>query len=1150
MTEFRKLMVANRGEIAIRVFRSAHELGIRTVAIYSHEDRFGSHRSKADEAYEVGHPGEPIRSYLNIEAIVELARATAVDAIHPGYGFLSENADFARACARAGIAFIGPGPDLLDLLGDKVAARKLARDAGIPILAGSDEPVLPGAEARALAESLGFPVIVKASMGGGGRGMRVVQSPEELDAAIDQARREAETAFGVPDVFIEKFIATAKHIEVQILGDRQGNLVHLFERDCSVQRRHQKIVEMAPAHNLDPAVRQAVCDAAVKLGRHVRYENAGTVEFLIDVDTGAFYFIEVNPRIQVEHTVTEMVTNVDLVKSQILIAGGKPLSDPEIDLPGQDAVQVQGFALQCRVTTEDPENRFTPDYGRITHYRSVGGMGIRTDGGPAITGGIITPFYDSLLVKICASGRRFIDAARRMERALQEFRVRGVKTNIPFLLNLIEHPDFLAGNCTTRFIDETPELFRFPIRQNRAMRLLTYAAEITVNGFPGVARPASHAIAPEPEPPRFDPAAPIKSGSRQKLLELGPDRFSRWVREQQPLLVTDTTFRDAHQSLLATRVRTRDMLRVADAYARHCASVFSIEMWGGATFDTAMRFLKEDPWERLAQLREKIPNILFQMLLRGSNAVGYTSYPDNVVKGFVTEAAAAGIDLFRVFDSLNWVPNMERSLEAVREAGALCEAAICYTGDILDPKRPKYNLSYYVALAKELAKRGANLIAIKDMAGLCKPPAAQRLIAALRDEVGVPIHFHTHDIGGAQAASVLVGADVGLDVADAAVSSMAGLTSQPSLNAIVESLRFTPRDTGLDPAALIEMSRYWGQVRELYAPFEAGPRAPAADLYELEMPGGQYTNLFQQAKALGLAARWQEVCKAYSQVNLLFGDIIKVTPSSKVVGDMALFMVANNLAPEDTVDPERELAFPESVVEFFEGRLGQPPGGFPRELQARVLKGRPALTQRPGASLPPADFDAAREKATALLGRPAGNREALSYLLYPRVFPDLAAHERIYSDTSILPTSIFFFGPDPGAEHPVEIEQGKTLIVKLLAVGEPHADGMRTVFFELNGQPREVEVADRSLASSVRQVPMADPADPNQIGSPLPGLVVGVGVSPGDAVRKGQKLLSIEAMKMETTIYAERRGRVSDVLAMVGRQVKTGELLLKLSPEK
>jgi pyruvate carboxylase len=1150
MTSFRKLMAANRGEIAIRIFRSAHELGIRTVAIYSHEDRFAPHRSKADEAYEVGKPGEPIRSYLNIDGIVELARSKDVDAIHPGYGFLSENAEFARACARAGIAFVGPRPEVLDLLGDKVAARKLAREAGIPVLSGSDTPVMPGELAQAIATSLGYPVIVKASMGGGGRGMRVVESADALDAALDQARREAGTAFGVPDVFIEKFIKQAKHIEVQILGDRQGNLVHLFERDCSVQRRHQKIVEIAPAHNLDRKVRSEILDAAVALGRHVRYENAGTVEFLVDIEAGGFYFIEVNPRIQVEHTVTEIVTNVDLVKSQILIAAGKPLADEEIGLPTQESVQVQGYAIQCRVTTEDPENKFTPDYGRITHYRSVGGMGIRTDGGPAITGGIITPFYDSLLVKICASGRRFIDAARRMERALQEFRVRGVKTNIPFLLNVLEHPRFIAGECTTRFIDETPELFRFPVRQNRATRLLTYAAEITVNGFPGVARPEGHATVAEPEPPRFDSLAEPLPGSRQRFLAMGPDAFGRWVRDQKPLLVTDTTFRDAHQSLLATRVRTRDMLRVADAYARLCPGVFSIEMWGGATFDTAMRFLKEDPWDRLAQLRERIPNILFQMLLRGSNAVGYTSYPDNVVKAFVTEAAAAGIDVFRVFDSLNWIPNMELSLEAVRVAGALCEASICYSGDILNPKRTKYDLTYYVNLAKELEKRGANLIAIKDMAGLCKPMAAERLIKALRDEVGVPIHFHTHDIGGAQAASILRGADVGLDVADGAVASMAGLTSQPSLNAIVESLRFTPRDTGVDPAALIEMSRYWEEVRALYSPFESGPRSPAADLYELEMPGGQYTNLFQQAKALGLASRWLEVCKAYTQVNQLFGDIIKVTPSSKVVGDMALFVVANNLTPDDVLDPERELAFPESVVEFFEGRLGQPPGGFPPALQSRVLKGRPPLTKRPGANLPPADFDAAREKATALLGRPAGNRDALSYLLYPRVFPDLAAHERIYSDTSILPTSIFFFGPDPATEHLVEIEPGKTLIVKLLAVGEPHVDGRRTVFFELNGQPREVEVVDRSLASSVREAPMADPADPTQIAAPLPGLVVGVAVSAGDAVRKGQKLLSIEAMKMETTIYAERPGRVADLLAVVGRQVKTGELLLKLSPEK
>ncbi|QDV33351.1 pyruvate carboxylase [Tautonia plasticadhaerens] len=1147
MPEFRKLLVANRGEIAIRVFRSAHELGLRTVAIYSHEDRFAMHRLKADEAYRVGKQGEPIRSYLGIENIIELAVDKQVDAIHPGYGFLSENAAFARACREAGITWVGPRPELLDMLGDKVAARKLAVEAGVPVLGGTAEPVEPGEGARAKAEEMGYPVIVKASMGGGGRGMRVVESPEKLDDALDQARREAQTAFGCPDVFLEKFITQAKHIEVQLLGDQHGNLVHLYERDCSVQRRHQKIIEIAPAASLDPGLRRAICDAAIKLGSHCRYDNAGTVEFLVDAESGRFYFIEVNPRIQVEHTVTEMITGIDLIKSQILIASGTPLSDPEIGLPDQSSVQVNGHAFQCRITTEDPENNFTPDYGRITHYRSPGGMGLRLDSGTAITGAIVTPFYDSMLVKVSAQGRRFIDAVNRMKRALDEFRVRGVKTNIPFLLNVIDHPDFAAGRCTTRFIDQTPDLFRFPKRLDRASRLLGFAADVAVNGFPGVTRPPGYVPPPEPEPPASPHGSPIPEGSRDRLKQLGPEKFASWVREQTQLLLTDTTFRDAHQSLLATRMRTREMLRVAESYARLCPELFSIEMWGGATFDTSMRFLKEDPWERLSRLREAIPNILFQMLLRGSNAVGYTSYPDNVVRAFVKEAADAGIDLFRVFDSLNWVPNMEVSIEAIRESGALCEAAICYTGDILDPGRTKYDLKYYVSMARELEKRGANLIAIKDMAGLCKPYAAERLVKALREEVGLPIHFHTHDIGGAQAASVLKGAEVGLDVADGAVASMSALTSQPSLNALVESLRFTPRETGLDPARLIEMSRYWEAARSLYSPFETGQKAPSAEVYAYEMPGGQYTNLYQQAKALGLDDRWPEVCAMYAQVNLMFGDIVKVTPSSKVVGDMALFMVANNLAPDDVLDESRELAFPESVVEFVEGRLGQPPGGFPPALQARILKGRPALTDRPGKDLPPADLDAARAKAAELLGHEATPRDALSLLLYPRVFPDLASHLRSFSDTSVLPTTVFFFGPEVGSEHPIEIEPGKTLIVKLLAIGEPHVDGTRTAFFELNGQPREVIVADRSLASAVKQAPKADPGDPNQVASPLPGLVVGVAVSPGDPVRKGQKLLSIEAMKMETTLYAERPGRVAEVLAAVGLQVQTGDLLVRMT---
>ncbi len=1151
MSVIRKLMVANRGEIAIRVFRSAHELGVRTVAIYSHEDRFAIHRLKADEAYQVGRPGEPIRSYLDIPSIIALAKSKEVDAIHPGYGFLSENADFARACEAAGIVFVGPRVELLEQLGDKVAARALAARAGAPILPGSDGPVEPGPEARAVAERIGFPVIVKASMGGGGRGMRVVDDPETLDRALEQARREAGNAFGVPDVFLEKFIRRAKHIEVQLLGDKHGNLVHLFERDCSVQRRHQKVIEIAPAYNLDPKIRDALLEAALKIGRAARYDNAGTVEFLVDVDSGAFYFIEVNPRIQVEHTVTEIVTGVDLIKSQILIAQGATLADPEIGLPAQESVRTLGYAFQCRITTEDPAENFTPDYGRITHYRSPGGLGLRLDGGIAISGAIITPFYDSLLVKISASGNRFVDAARRMERGLQEYRVRGVKTNIPFLLNVVTHPEFLAGRCTTRFIDETPALFQFPVRQDRATKLLTYAAEVKVNGFPNIPRDAkpSGPEGVEPTPPAFDPRRTPPPGTRQILEQLGPEAFARWVRDQNRLLLTDTTFRDAHQSLLATRVRTRDMLRLADAYARLCPQMFSIEMWGGATFDTSMRFLREDPWERLAQLREKIPNILFQMLLRGSNVVGYTSYPDNVVKAFIRESAAAGIDLFRVFDALNWLPNMEVAIDAARDSGKLCEAAVCYTGDILNPARPKYDLKYYVNMAKALEKRGANLIAIKDMAGLCKPYAADLLVKTLREEVGVPIHFHTHDAGGAQAASVLRAADVGLDVADGAVSSMSGLTSQPSLNAIVEALRFTPRETGVDAAALIEVSRYWDEVRTLYAPFETELKSPSAEIYAFEMPGGQYTNLFQQAKALGLASRWPEVCRAYADVNQLFGDIVKVTPTSKVVGDMALFVVANNLTADDILDPERELAFPESVVELMEGRLGQPPGGFPKTLQERVLKGRPALVERPGAGLLPADLDAARTQASALLGRPAHLRDALSLIIYPRVFPDLAKHERLFADTSMLPTSLFFHGPIPGVEHLVEIEPGKTLIVKLLAVGEAHADGKRTVFFELNGQPREVQVVDRSLASSVRETINADPADPFQIGAPLPGLVVGVAVAAGDPVRKGQKLLTIEAMKMETTVYAERAAKVVELFVAVGTQVKAGELLVRLAAE-
>jgi pyruvate carboxylase len=1144
----RKLLVANRSEIAIRVFRSAHELAIRTVAIYSHEDRFALHRFKADEAYRVGKAGEPIRAYLDIAGIVSLAREIGVDAVHPGYGFLSENAHFARACAEVGIAFVGPSPEILEQLGDKIAARRIARLANVPILSGSEEPVRTHDEARALAAKIGYPVMVKASMGGGGRGMRPVASADQLAEALDQARREAGSAFGVADVFLEKLVRRARHIEVQLLGDKHGNLVHLFERDCSLQRRHQKICEIAPAQNLADGTRKAIHDAALAVGRAVKLNNAGTVEFLVDAETGEFYFIEVNPRIQVEHTVTEAITGYDIVKSQVLIAQGSPLSDPEIGLGDQAAIVPHGFAIQCRVTTEDPANGFMPDYGRLAHYRSASGAGIRLDAGTAFSGAVITPFYDSLLVKVTAHGLRFIDAARRMERSLQEFRVRGVKTNIPFLLNLVVHPDFLAGRATTRFLDETPALFQFHTRRDRATKLLSYIGEIIVNGHPEAGRTENRVHFDEAAFTSVRSQTAIPPGTRDKLKELGAAKFSRWLREQKKLFITDTTFRDAHQSLFATRMRTIDMLRIAPRYARVHADLFSLEMWGGATFDTAMRFLKESPWQRLADMRQRVPNILFQMLLRAANAVGYTNYPDNVVEAFVKESAQAGIDVFRIFDSLNWLPNLKLAIDAVNKTGAICEAAICYTGDILDPKRTKYDLKYYVTLAKELEKLGTHILAIKDMAGLLKPLAAQKLVKALRDEVGLPIHFHTHDTAGGQLASYLLAAEQGVDVVDCAFSSMAGMTSQPSLNALVEAMRFSERDPAMSFSELQTTSEYWESVRKLYSPFETGQKAASAEVYLHEMPGGQYANLFQQAMSLGVGDRWHEVGRTYAAVNQMFGDIVKVTPSSKVVGDMALFMIANNLTPEQVVDPNRELAFPESVVEFFEGKLGQPPGGFPEALQKKILRGRKPMTGRPGATLPPADFAATKSDLEKRIQRPVDAREVVSYLLYPRVFSDFVEHEHKYSDTSPIPTDVFFHGMQSGDETSVDIEPGKTLIVKFLTVGEPHEDGRRLVFFELNGQPREVLILDKSLvgAGAATRRMKAEPGNPLHVAAPMPGAVVGVAVAVGEQVAVGQKLLTLEAMKMETTLYAERAGRVAEVVTRAGTQVEGGDLMIRL----
>ena len=1147
MAQIKKLLVANRSEIAIRIFRTAAELGIRTVALYTHEDRYALHRFKADEAYPIGKPGEPIKNYLNIDEIIRIAKKHDIDAIHPGYGFLSENPAFAKACRDNDIVFVGPSTQTLKSLGDKVSARKLALKAGIPVLGGSDNALASLKEAQQYAEEVGYPVILKAAHGGGGRGMRVVHSDNELETAFEVSRRESLNAFGSDEVFIEKFIEKAKHIEVQLLGDEHGNLVHLYERDCSVQRRHQKVIEIAPSPNVADSLRMEICQAAVKIGQQAKYANAGTVEFLVDVKAGKFYFIEVNPRIQVEHTVTEEVTGIDIVKSQIMVAQGTHLSDSTIGIKEQSEVQCIGFAIQCRVTTEEPENNFMPDYGRITHYRSASGMGIRLDAGSAFSGAIVNPYYDSMLVKVTARGRLFEDTVKRMQRALREFRIRGVKTNIRFLDKLMSHEIFMAGDCTTRFIDNTPSLFELVSRQNRASRLLTYIADVIVNENETVKGRAISTRRAPAVAPEINSAEPLPKGTRDVFLELGAEEFSNWILKQKRLLVTDTTMRDAHQSLLATRMRTDDMLNIADAYARLTPDLFSLEMWGGATFDTSMRFLKECPWQRLVDLRERIPNVLFQMLLRASSAVGYANFPDNVVKSFVYESAQAGIDVFRIFDALNWLPNMRVAIEATNKSGAIAEATVCYSGDILDPSRTKYDLNYYINMAKELEAMGANILAIKDMAGLCKPDAIGTLVRALKQEVGIPIHFHTHDTAGIQAATILNAAKAKVDVADAALAPFSGGTSQPNLNTIVEALKFSPRATKLNIDALDQLADYWRSVREFYKPFESETLPATADLYKHEMPGGQYTNLYQQARALGLADQWQRVCQLYTDVNQLFGDIVKVTPSSKAVGDMALFMVANDLTTEDVLDPGRELAYPSSVVDLISGRMGKPYGGFPTKVKKRILKDTKPFRGRPGSSLKPVNFKDQAEKVMQLTGKPPTRRDVLSYVMYPKVYEDYVSHRKKYADTSRLPTPIYFYGLKRGEEISVDIEVGKTLIIKSLAIGDPTADGKRTVFFELNGQPRDATVVDRSLVVAEVAHPKAEENDPLQIGSSMPGMVVNVAIKKGDKVKKGQKLLTLEAMKMETILYAENEGLVSDVLVKAGSQVQTGDLLVKLA---
>ncbi len=1146
----KKLLALNRGEIAIRIFRAANELGLQTVAIYSQEDRLSLHRFKADEAYLVGQGLRPVQAYLDVEGIVALAKEKGVDAIHPGYGFLSENPALPRACAAAGITFIGPSQQMLERLGDKTAARQLAVEAGVPVLPGTQNPVESLAQVRKIAPSIGFPLILKAAFGGGGRGMRVVHRMEDLETRFQEASAEAKAAFGNGAVFLERYIRRAKHVEVQILGDTHGNIVHLWERDCSVQRRHQKVVEVAPAIGLADEIRQALCDAAVRLGRFANYRSAGTVEFLVDTESGEWFFIEVNPRVQVEHTVTEMVTGVDIVRAQIQIAQGLELHGEEMAIPQQAEIRVNGAALQCRVTTEDPAKNFLPDYGKISTYRSPAGFGVRLDGASAYGGAVITPYYDSLLVKVTTWGNNFKIACQRMDRVLREFRIRGVKTNIPFLENVVGHASFQRGEVTTTFLEHAPDLFRFKPRQDRATRLLSYLGDVAVNGNPEMNNRVPPVVLRQPPVPPHIAEAPPK-GTRQLLDELGAEGFAKWTASQQRLLITDTTMRDAHQSLMATRMRTHDMLAIANYYAHSLSGLYSLEMWGGATFDVAMRFLLEDPWVRLRKLRAAIPNICFQMLFRASNAVGYTAYPDNAVRRFVEVAADEGMDIFRIFDSLNWLPNMKVAMEAVRRTRGVCEAAICYTGDILDPKRDKYPIAYYVKMAKELEKMGAHILAIKDMAGLVKPYAAQKLVKALKEEVGLPIHFHTHDTSGLNAASILKAAEAGVDVADAAISSMSGSTSQPNLNSIVAALQHdAKRGTRLDFEALNRCSDYWEGVRANYLPFDSAPRSGTADVYLHEMPGGQYTNLREQAESLGLGPRWPEIARMYADVNHAFGDIVKVTPSSKVVGDMALFLIQHGLTVHEfeNLGPNHSLNIPNSVVDMFEGSLGEPAGGWPKKIANVILKGRKPRRGRPGARLEPIQFEDTRGLVEKKTGHKPSDADLMSYVMYPDVYLKFDKARASYGDLTVLPSPAFFYGLKPGEETPVEIEAGKALVIKFIAVGEAHPDGTRTVFFELNGQPREVTVRDRRIKAETKARPKADPEKSGHVGAPIPGAITSIAVELNQDVKKGDKLLVMEAMKMQTTVYAPVAGRVSERLVSVGQTVEPKDLLIVITP--
>lgn len=1142
MKKIRSVLVANRGEIAIRVFRACNELGIRTVAIYSKEDSLSLHRFRADESYLVGEGKKPVDAYLDIEDIIRIAHEHDVDAIHPGYGFLSENADLAKRCEEEGIIFIGPKVEHLIMFGDKINARIQAKKAGIQYIPGSDGPVMNYAEVEKFAKQVGFPIMLKAVNGGGGRGMRMVDRMADLRDAYDRAKSEAKLAFGSDEIYLEKCIVNPKHVEVQIMGDEHGNVIHLFERDCSIQRRHQKVVETAPASALPVELRQKICNAALKLMKNVHYVNAGTVEFLVTPD-GEFYFIEVNPRVQVEHTVTEMITGIDIVQTQIKVAEGYALDSDEIGIKSQDDVRCLGDAIQCRITTEDPMNNFMPDSGKIMVYRSGGGFGVRLDSGNAYTGAIITPYYDSLLVKTTTYGLTHKEAAQKMLRVLKEFRIRGVKTNIGFLINVLKSPEFIAGTYNVNFIDDHPELFNLPVVQDRGTKLLKYIGDTTINGYADAGHQDKPAFEALELPTPVEGAYP--DGTKQKFDAMGPEKFSQWIKEQQKVFFTDTTMRDAHQSLFATRVRSIDMLRVLETASKKLPNLFSYECWGGATFDVAYRFLYEDPWVRLRQMRKKAPNILLQMLVRGANAVGYTSYPDNVVKNFIDLSAKNGIDVFRVFDSLNSLDNMYGTIQAVRENNKLAEIALCYTGDILDPSRDKYDLKYYVNMAKELQNAGANIIAIKDMAGLLKPEAAYRLVSALKDAVDLPIHLHTHDGSGNAICTYNRAIDAGVDIVDVAYSAFAGGTSQPSMSTLYYALSGKDRQPDLDVDAMEELSRYWATVRPYYKGVDKADAYPNTEVYQHEMPGGQFSNLRQQAKAVGLGDRWNEIKKMYHTVSMMFGDIIKVTPSSKVVGDMALFMVQNNLTEQDVYDKGDVLDFPQSVVEFFEGRIGIPYQGFPEKLQKIVLKGKKPLTERPGKSLAPVDFEAIRQKLTDA-GYKHEDEDINAYCQYPKVFKDFNETVKKYGDVSVLDTPTFFFGMKKNEEVHVEIEEGKDLIITLINISDPDDSGVRTITFMFNGAEREIQVQDKSVDMKTVTRRKANPDKAGDIGATLSGSVVKVLVTKGQKVKKGEPLVVTEAMKMETTITSPIDGTVGEIYATKGQAIISGDCLLEV----